>query len=133
MRTNDLRSQSLDLLRFPLAVVILIIHTFNANGFTIQGVPVSLENMPILLEINLFIDGFLRGQSVPIYFFISGFVFFLGVGFTKEKYLQKLKNRVKTLLIPYLIWNIIAILRGLLPQCVFFLSFPKCSSTPTEC
>lgn len=82
--------------------------------------------MPILLEINLFIDGFLRGQSVPIYFFISGFVFFLGVGFTKEKYLQKLKNRVKTLLIPYLIWNIIAILRGLLPQLACFSSlFPN--------
>ena len=122
MNRIDLRSQSLDLLRFPLAVIVLIIHTFNTNGFTVQGVPVSLENKPILLEINNFIDGFLRGQSVPIYFFISGFVFFWGVEWTKETYLHKLNNRVKTLLIPYLIWNTIAVLKKL------FLRLPCFSS-----
>lgn len=47
---------------------------------------------------------------MPIYFFISGFVFFLGVDFTKDVYYRKLKNRVKTLLIPYLIWNVVAVL-----------------------
>lgn len=126
MIKNDLRSQSLDLLRFPLAIVILIIHTFNKDGFTVQGVPISLAEMPILLEINHFIDGFLRGQSVPIYYFISGYVFFLGVTLTKEKYFQKLRNRVKSLLIPYIIWNIVAVLRGLLPQLPCFSSlFPN--------
>ncbi|MCD8183130.1 MAG: acyltransferase [Bacteroides sp.] len=110
MSRNDLRSQSLDLLRFPLAVVVLVIHIFNTEGFTIQGNTISLENMPILLEVNRFIDGFLRGQSVPIYFFISGFVFFLGIELTREKYFQKLKNRLKTLLIPYIIWNIVDVL-----------------------
>ena len=125
MSRNDLRSQSLDLLRFPLAVVVVAIHTFNINGFTIQGVPISLENMPVLLEINHVINGFLRGQSVPIYFFISGFVFFFsleGGKLTKEKYSQKLKNRVKTLLIPYLIWNIVAVLKR------FFVRLPCFSS-----
>lgn len=110
MSRNDLRSQSLDLLRFPLAVVVLIIHTFSVEGFKIHGTEISFENMPVLMEINYFIDGFLRGQSVPIYFFISGYVFFLGVELDKEHYVRKLKNRVKTLLIPYLIWNVLAVL-----------------------
>lgn len=110
MSRNDLRSQSLDLLRFPLAVVVLTIHTFSTEGFKIHGTTISFENMPVLLEINRYIDGFLRGQSVPIYFFISGFVFFLGIELTKDKYIQKLKNRIKTLLIPYIIWNIVAAL-----------------------
>ena len=109
MGRNDLRSQSLDLLRFPLAVVIVIIHTFSSGGFTVQGKSISLEGMPLLLEINRFIDAFLRGQSVPIYFFISGFVFFLGIELTKETYIHKLKNRMKTLLIPYIIWNAAAV------------------------
>ena len=113
MNRTDLRSQSLDLLRFPLAVVVVIIHTFSTRNVTVQGVPFSLEDMPILLEVNHFINGFLREHSVPIYFFISGFVFFLGASLTKERYIQKLKNRVKTLLIPYLIWNIIFILKDL--------------------
>lgn len=122
MSRNDLRSQSLDLLRFPLAVVVLAIHTFSTEGFKIHGTVISFENMPVLLEVNHFIDGFLRGQSVPIYFFISGFVFFLGIELTKEKYIQKLKNRVKTLLVPYLIWNIIAVL-------LFLLRFLPCFSS----
>lgn len=108
---NNLRSQSLDLLRFPLALVVLIIHTFNTNGLTIQGNTLSIDDMPILLAVNRFIDGFLRGQSVPIYFFISGYVFFIGSGLTKDKYLNKIKNRVKSLLIPYIIWNLIGILK----------------------
>ena len=58
-----------------------------------------------------FMKGFLSYQSVPIYFFISGYVFFLGVTLTKEKYAQKLKNRVKTLLIPYIIWNVLVLLQ----------------------
>ena len=91
-------------------MVIVIIHTFSSEGFTVQGNRISLEDMPLLSEVNHFIDAFLRGQSVPIYFFISGLVFFLGVELTKEKYIQKLKNRIKTLLIPYIIWNIIAVL-----------------------
>lgn len=133
MSRNDLRSQSLDLLRFPLAVVIVIIHTFSTNGFTIQGNKVSLDNMPFLLEINHFIDGFLRGQSVPIYFFISGFVFFLGIKLTKATYIQKLKNRMKTLLIPYIIWNIIPVLLSLLKRlpCFSFL-FPNIHKTQLD-
>lgn len=119
---RDLRSQTLDLLRFPLAVVIVIIHTFSSGGFTIKGNSITLESMPFLSEVNNFINGFLRGQSVPIYFFISGYVFFLGVQFTKEKYLQKLKNRVKTLFIPYVIWNVIALLF------LFFFRLPCFSS-----
>lgn len=110
-RSNDLRSQSLDLLRFPLAVVVLTIHTVNSNGFSMHGKKISIDEFPILMEMNHFVDGFLRGQSVPIYFFISGFVFFLGIELTREKYIQKLRNRVKSLLIPYIIWNIIGVLK----------------------
>ncbi len=91
----------------------------------VQGNHVSLENMPFFRELNYCIDGFLRGQSVPIYFFISGYVFFLGVTLTREKYAQKLKNRVKTLLIPYLIWNVVFALIQLFERLPFLSSvFP---------
>lgn len=106
----ELRSQSLDLLRFPLAVVILLIHVFSTEGITFQGKTLDFESYPFFLFVNRLIDGFLRGQSVPIYYFISGFVFFIGGKMTKEVYLRKFKNRTKSLLIPYLIWNTFAIL-----------------------
>ena len=111
---NDLRSQSLDLLRFPLAIVILVIHVFNTDGLIIQGHEYNTDHYPVFIAINRFIDAFFRGQSVPIYFFISGFVFFLGVDFTQKTYAHKLKNRVHTLLIPYIIWNSVALLLPLI-------------------
>ena len=126
---SDLRSQALDLLRFPLAGVIVIIHTFSYGGSTgliFSNNEIDFHNVVFFEEIQRFIDGFLRGQSVPIYFFISGFVFFLSVEWSREKYIQKLKNRVKTLLIPYLIWNTIALLLVIISQIYFtpFLSKP---------
>lgn len=109
---TGLRSQALDLLRFPLAVVIVCVHVFS-DSFTLHGTVYSFDDMPVFKEVYYFISAFLKGQSVPIYFFISGYVFFLGGEFTKEVYARKLKNRVKTLLIPYIIWNTVAILMQL--------------------
>lgn len=110
---SNLRSQTLDLLRFPLAIVVLAVHVFSiSRGITLQGTVIETRQSLELMEMATFVNAFFRGQSVPIYFFISGFVFFLGLSstFTKDKYIQKLKNRTKTLLIPYLIWNAMAIL-----------------------
>lgn len=103
---EKLRSDSLNLLRFPLAVAVVLVHVFAQK----DALPNDAETPRLFLEVSYFVDGFLRFQNVPIYFFISGYVFFLGITLTKEKYQQKLKNRTKTLLIPYLIWNTASIL-----------------------
>lgn len=102
---RGLHSQALDLLRFPLAVIVVLMHIM-----PLLGEPYNPQNYPLFDGLLKFIMAFLRQQSVPIYFFISGYVFFLGVEFSKETYIRKLKNRVKTLLIPYLIWNTLAII-----------------------
>ena len=111
MGNNDVRSQSLDLLRFPLAVTVLAVHVFSTTGIIIGD---SVCHDFLLKDVQCFVNVFLRGQSVPIYYFISGYVFFLGVDLTRRKYFDKLKNRVKTLLIPFLIFNVICILLSLL-------------------
>lgn len=130
MDAKTLRTQSLDLLRFPLAIIIVVIHTFSINDLTIRGAVLPLKSMPVFVELNYWIDGFLRGQSVPVYYFISGFVFFLGVTLTKEKYCNKLQNRVHTLLIPYIIWNIVAVGFTLLKRTPALSSFfPATSQT----
>lgn len=43
-------------------------------------------------------------SSVPAFFFISGYLFFYGTQFTKQSWLEKLKRRVRSLLVPYLFW-----------------------------
>ncbi len=100
---RGLHSQSLDLMRFPLAVVVLTVHVsllqFNDTTLTLAAAP-----------FRKFVEVLLHNQSVPIYFFIAGYVFFLKMEMTRKQYARKLRNRVKSLLIPYFIWNLVAIL-----------------------
>lgn len=107
---RSLRSQTLDLLRFPLAVVVLMVHIFSSNGITFQGRRFTFDEYPVFMELNHFIDAFLRDQSVPVYYFISGYVFFLGIEMTRSTYVRKLKNRVRSLFIPYMVWNTLSLL-----------------------
>ena len=108
MDRNDLRSQSLDLLRFPLAIVVMTIHVW------FPGVADATADVPALNALSGLVAGLLWDQSVPVYFFISGFVFFLNVDMSAATYRRKLRNRTKSLLIPYIIWNTLAIAKLLL-------------------
>ena len=98
---KNLDSQALNLLRFPLAIVIIAIHIFSdmPTGY-------NTSDFPIFSAVTSFLRAFLQFQSVPIYFFISGFVFFLGLKtWDTNKWINKIKNRKNSLFIPYLVWN----------------------------
>ncbi len=96
---------------------VVTVHAFPDFGDAFNGQGFEPNFLSVFTS---FIGGFFRGQSVPIYFFISGFVFFINFELTKESYFRKLKNRVKTLLIPYIIWNALPII--LLVSKSFFAS-----------
>ena len=114
---DELRKLSLDLLRFPLAIVVVICHVFTTKDF------ISIDSYPYFKDLNMFIDAFLRGVSVPVYFVISGYVFFLIKKFDSHTYIHKLQNRVKSLLVPYIIWNTIALLMVIIKELPIFSSF----------
>lgn len=118
--SNELRHNTLDLLRFPLALVVVIVHVFDSEvAFNIF----SFDRFYTFKSLNLIIDGFLRGISVPVYYFVSGYFFFYNVDFSKTVYVKKIKNRTHTLLVPYIIWNSIAIILVLLKQLPCFSVF----------
>lgn len=63
------------------------------------------------VEIVNFIAEYVSRVSVPCFFFLSGMLFFNGIKeFTPSLYLKKLKSRVRTLLIPYILWCLICAL-----------------------
>ncbi len=105
---GELRSQALDLLRFPLAVCIVVIHAFPAVRM-METFGINPVDSPILVAVSRYVFGSLDEAVVPIFFFISGLVFFINYEPTRETYIRKLKNRAKTLLVPYLIWNALPI------------------------
>lgn len=106
---RSLRSQSLDLLRFPLAVVVVSVHVFSNSSLMLAGRWYNFTDYPLFRELSYLVYGFLKGQSVPIYFFIAGYVFFLCERFDVTTYRHKLRNRFKSLFIPYIIWNLLTI------------------------
>ena len=109
--TNDkLLSQTISYLRFPLTVGVVFIH-FNLakNGIPLHGIKHGLEQPDWYFYIISFFSKVLPSIAVPLFFFISGFLFFYKMEFGKNTYKQKLHTRAKTLLVPFLLWNIITL------------------------
>lgn len=93
-------------LRFPLAALVVLIHSGICEYFTEQSEQTAVARQVI----HAFSVG-LTSVAVPLFFAISGYLFFMGMhSFSIPIYKQKLQRRFKTLLIPYLTWILIAFL-----------------------
>ena len=66
-------------------------------------------------NILYFIQEAICRSAVPVFFIISGYLFFQNITeFKKEAYSSKVKSRIRTLFIPYLLWNLIALTENLI-------------------
>ena len=106
--------------RFPLIVFVILIHA-NLTNVTFQGIPVLDASSNRTLFLMYFLSEALTRLAVPVFFIISGYLFFYKLQqFNYKIYVGKLKRRLKSLLTPYLIWNILAyifiITKTLFPQ-----------------
>lgn len=96
-------SDVISFLRFPLIVAVVLIHTDLRTVFP------SLYSMPLYGDGMCFLDVIIE-SAVPLFFFISGYLFFRNGEFSTSIYASKLRRRVSSLLVPYLLWNVIYIL-----------------------
>lgn len=84
-------------LRFPLIAGVVLYHACCLMPAGVGGVQ-TVSNI-----------------CVPVFFIISGYLFFLGVDcFGKSLYVQKLRSRIRTLLVPYVLWTLIYLLYTML-------------------
>ena len=116
-KTNEeILSQTIAFLRFPLIVGVVLIHS-KVNNVVIKGVQlIPPDGHWFYDNISYLFSDIFAAVAVPLFFFISGFLFFYKTtAFTKSVYAKKLKRRVHTLLIPYIFWNLAVAL-------LFFLS-----------
>lgn len=104
-------SQTINFLRFPLIVAVVYIHfNISRKGISVHGINYGSDNPDwYFYTINL-VSSVIASIAVPLFFFISGYLFFFQKKFNRREYLRKLKKRAKTLLVPYLLWNFIAII-----------------------
>jgi surface polysaccharide O-acyltransferase-like enzyme len=110
MTNDELLSRTISYLRFPLCVGVVFIHFELAKGLAIHGVKYGLDNPDWYFFIMRLINDVIARISVPLFFIISGFLFFYREEFSVGIYKKKLKIRALTLLVPYLLWNFIAVL-----------------------
>lgn len=97
--------------RFPLTVLVLLAHfNFAGRGFAIHGEWYGVD-MPLWSQwIIDFFGHSIRGIVVQIFMLLSGYFFFYRKTFTTEVYKKNIKKRFRTLVVPYLLWNTLAIL-----------------------
>ena len=93
-------ADSIQLLRFPLIVGIVATHSYSTSN---------------LVDVNWTFYDLIRSYCqvlfsvcVPSFFFISGLLFFSVEKFSKSEYLRKLRSRIRSLFLPYILWTIIA-------------------------
>ncbi len=96
------RLERFDLLRFPLIVLVVYIHAGTAIVFTDESVNAGNA---LTAAIQYTISQLIGGAAVPLFFLISGYLLFRSFEPTLAGYLEKLRTRSHTLLVPYLFWN----------------------------
>ena len=101
-----MQSRVIDVLRFPMIVGVVLWHSFFEG---IMGLDIPDSGIPIYHTTSFFISRILASVAVPLFFFISGYLFFFRTAFSVDVYKKKLKSRIKTLLIPYLFWNFVVL------------------------
>src|ERR1035438_3657752 len=105
---NDEVSSRIEILRFPLIVGVVFIHNYPTSVHMDHG-SIGVTHASALVEfVRFFISQGVAIIAVPLFFLMSGYLFFLG-GWSREKYVSKLKRRIHTLLIPFLFWNIMTL------------------------
>lgn len=106
MKIDQNSSERLSVLRFPLIVGIVFIHAYGVNVALVGGL-VGVDSQSFLTGfIQDFISQGVARIAVPLFFLISGYFFFIGFSFSKKGFKQKINTRIKTLIIPFLFWNI---------------------------
>jgi len=97
---DALTSRVISFLRFPLIVAVIGIHC----NLLVKHPELETRSVFYFL---VYITMKLVCIAVPLFFFISGFLFFKEGYLDLNLYKKKLKTRIYTVLIPYLLWNII--------------------------
>lgn len=106
----EMQSKVLDNLRFPLVIMVVFIHSCTINDYCMPNWS-NMSGADVNVALQILFSHVLSSIAVPTFFVISGYFFFYNTRkFDIDTYRQKIKKRIKSLLVPYLIWNTFSIL-----------------------
>lgn len=92
-------------LRLPLIVLVTYAHSYGSvtEGYSVFGSGWDTYEVLKIVMSQTFVK-----VAMPTFFVMSGYLFFANVTqWNAQTYWQKIKRRIKSLLIPYIIWNLL--------------------------
>ncbi len=102
---NSKLSKRIISLRFLLIIFVVLIHN-NITEIKFSGSNLLIERSKYVeVVINLF-SNIIARVAVPLFFLISGYLLYL----KESKFSSVLRKKTKTILLPYLIWNILVVI-----------------------
>ena len=112
------QSISIDLLRFPLCILVVLCHTKILFGIPGVGLPVGTFQQGL----QIFLCEVIPHIAVPAFVFFSGYLFFYNCSFDSSLFKLKFMSRARGQLLPYLIWCTIGfIIAASTGECAFSL------------
>lgn len=125
MHTNNdtLFWKKKEFISFLLSILVFFIHSYFAQDCADNSF-ISVFNHKVSYFFSCSISQF----AVPMFFMLSGITFFKN--YSNEKYLNKIKNRLFTVVIPYLLWNTIWLLWEILCSYSFLSKFSTSEPYP---
>ena len=90
------------LVYFLMALLVIFVHNSAVEQYSSLSGDLWMDIAELMK--NFFAYG-IGSVAVPMFFIISGMTFFRD--YEPKKYGQKMKSRIKTLVIPYLVWNVL--------------------------
>ncbi|HCQ75921.1 MAG TPA: hypothetical protein DIV44_03850 [Leeuwenhoekiella sp.] len=106
MKISSDLSNKIYFLTSALVLLIVYIHSFNIDALSYYTHNDKSLQYIFVFFIEDLISNKLSRVAVPIYFFISGLLLFKDYHFNKESIFGKLISRLRTLLLPYLVWSL---------------------------
>lgn len=101
---SDYLSKKITFVSFWCAVLVVALHANCLGIFELKETTAVSTKFAVFLQ--KFISQDLTRCAVPIFFMISGYLFFVKVRTVSDVF-KNIKKRVKSLFIPFVIWNIL--------------------------
>lgn len=102
---NQRESQAINIARLIFVIGVLFIH-FPFGTSSVDGISLTHDNTPIYNIISA--PFFLSQTCLEGLFILSGYLFFRNIpgGYSDTVYFRKIDSRIKSIVIPYMFWNI---------------------------
>src|SRR5882762_3281904 len=114
---NDHLSYKLKALSLVAIILVVFIHSYNVEIKFTTGTLTGGTSHSVLFVENFLSKGIAR-IAVPLFYLISGFLFFVTFDFSLKGVFNKYKKRIKILVIPYLFWSLYGVLLFFLLQSI---------------